>query len=188
MKRNSILTAATAMMTLMTTSAFASDAATSATAGSNRYHRNGTAQATAHYDGILGFARTDTQSGSVNLARGVAVGVDQSGLSLSVSNAIAPRFGPALAISFNLSIDRDGRVSRSLGTTVADGPIQRSATAGGRVSTGRHGNAATAFASGKTDRFGRVSAKTDSKQYRPRRVLVRRSAPREMVRYRRARR
>ena len=185
MKRNAILTATMAMMTFAAADAFASDAETSATAGSNRYHRNGTAQATARYDGNIGFARTDTQSGSVNLARGVAVGVDQSGLSLSVSNAIAPRFGPALATSFNLSIDRNGRVSRSRGTTVADGPIQRSATAGGRVGTGRHGNAATAFASGKTDRFGRVSAKTESEQYRPRRVLVRRSAPPEMVRYRR---
>jgi hypothetical protein len=188
MKRNAIFTAAMAMMTFAAADSLASDAETSATAGSNRYQRTGTAQATARYEGDIGFARTNTQSGSVNLARGVAVGVDESGLSLSVSQAVAPRGGSAIATTFNLSIGRDGQVSRSRGVTVADGPIHKSATAGGRVSTGRHGNAATAIASGKTDRFGRVHAKTESKQVRPRRVLVRRSAPREMVRYRRVHR
>ncbi len=184
MKRNAILTAAVAMMTLATAGAFASDAETSATAGSNRYQPNGTAQATAHYAGDLGFARTNTQSGSINLARGIAVGVDRSGLSLSVSNAIAPQNGPGVAVSFNLSIDRDGRVSRSRGMTVADGPILRSATVGGRVSTGLDGRAATAFASGKTDRFGRVSAKTHAEQYRPRHTVAQLSAPSEKIRYR----
>jgi len=184
MKRRAILTAATAIMTFATAGALASDAETSATASSNRYQRNGTAQASAHYEGNLGFARTNTQSGSVNSARGVAVGVDRSGLSLSVSKAIAPQHGPAVAVSFNLSIDRDGRVSRSRGMTVADGPVHRSAAAGGRVSTGPDGRAATAFASGQTDRFGRVSAKTHSEQYRPRRMLARRSASSEKIRYR----
>jgi hypothetical protein len=185
MKRNALFTTAMAMMTLAAVDTLASDAETSATAGSNRYHRNGTAQATARYEGDIGFARTNTQSGSVNLARGVAVGLDESGLSLSISQAVAPRGGQAIAATFNLSIDRNGQVSRSRGVSVADGPIRNSATAGGRVNTGRHGNAATAIASGKTDRFGRVQARTESKQYRPQRVLVRRSAPREMVRYRR---
>ena len=184
MKRNAILTATMTMMAFATAGAFASDAETSATAGSSRYQRNGTAQATAYYAGDLGFARTNTQSGSINLARGVAVGVDRSGLSLSVSNTVAPQHGPAVAVSFNLSIDRDGRVSRSRGMTVADGPIHRSATAGGRVSTGPDGRAATAFASGKTDRFGRVYAKTHAEQYRPQPMVARRSAPSAKIRYR----
>ncbi|MFQ5805890.1 MAG: hypothetical protein ACE5I3_05510, partial [Phycisphaerae bacterium] len=64
------------------------------------------------------------------------------------------------------------------------GPRHRSATAGGRVSTGWHGNAASAFAAGKTDRFGQVHATTRSHQYRPRRVVVvRRAAPPEVRRY-----
>lgn len=184
MKRLPMLITILATM-LAPASAVASDAETSATVGSNRYQRDGTAAASAHYDGQAGFARTDTRSGPVSSARGVAVGVDRSGLSLSVSNAVASRHGPAVAISFNLSIGRDGRVSRSAGLAVSRGPIHRSVTAGGRVSTGDLGRAATAFASGKTDRFGRVYAKTHSEQYRPRRrVLVRRSAPPEVVRYR----
>jgi len=171
--------------------ALASEAETSASAGNSRYQRNGTATATARYEGDLGFARTNSRSGPVSSARGVAVGFDESGLSLSVSNAIAPRLGAAIATTFNLSIDRDGHVSGSTGLSVARGPLYRSATAGGRVGTGRHGNAATAFASGKTDRFGRVQATTRSHSSASQRHVVvrrqpapvlRRSAPSE-VRY-----
>ena len=150
----------TTMMTLLASAAFASDAQTSATAGSNSNQRNGTAAATAQYEGDLGFARTDSQSGSLNRSRGVAVGVDEDGLSLSLSNAFATRYGPAVATSFNLSIGRDGQVSRSGGLTIADGPLEREATAGGRTSTGRQGNTATAQASGRTDRYGRVETQT----------------------------
>ncbi len=188
MKRLTRLVATLTVMMIPAT-APASDAETSATAGSNRYHRNGTAAASADYAGRVGFARTDARSGPLSTARGVAVGVDESGLSLSVSNAFAPRYGPAVATSFNLSIDRNGRVSRSRGMTVSDGPIHRSATAGGRTGTGRHGNTASAFASGKTDRFGRVRATTNSHQYRPTRIVrVHRQAPRELRRYRSYRR
>lgn len=187
MRRNTIFTALTTILTFAVADVFASDAATSATAGSNRYQPDGTAQATAHYAGDFGFARTTTQSGSINLARGVAVGVDQSGLSLSVSNAVATQYGPAVATSFNLSIDRNGQVSRSGALTYADGPFHRSATAGGRVGTGSHGNAATAFASGKTDRFGNVQARTHSEQVRPRSVMARRSASSQKIHGRRYR-
>jgi hypothetical protein len=183
MKRLPMLTTVLATM-LAPVGAMASDAETSATAGSNRYQRDGTAAASARYDGQAGFARTDTRSGPVSSARGVAVGVDRDGLSFSISNAIAGQRGPALATTFNLSIDRDGRVSGSSGLALACGPVQRSATAGGRVGTGSLGRTATAFASGETDRFGRVYAKTRSEQYRPRLVLVRRSAPPEVIRYR----
>ncbi|GEM_PF-2239109 len=185
--------------------ALASDAETWATAGTRRGQRNGTAAAGAHYAGRVGFARTDTRSGPVSLARGVAVGVDESGLSLSVSNAIAPRFGPAVATTFNMSIGRDGRVSSATGLAVADGPIQRSATAGGGVSTGRYGRPARVMASGRSDPLGHVRAETRAREsYRrghrrvvhthrappPRRIVRyrhRRSAPREVRRYRRVR-
>jgi len=177
------------LRTLITTMALAaapaltaaSDAQTSATAGSSRYNRNGAAQASARYDGDFGFARTDTRSGSTSSARGVAVGVDESGLSLSVSNAFASRGGPAVATTYNISIGRDGRVSRSGGMSVADGPIHRSAAAGGSVGTGRHGRNATAYASGRTGRHGRVQARTDSNQGL-RRVAPWRAAPPEMTR------
>ena len=196
MKRNLLLT--TTLATLMTLpAAWASDAQTSATAGSNRYNPTGTAGATASYDGRVGFARTDANSGPVSTARGVAVGVDEDGISLSVSNAVAPRFGSAIATTFNLSIGRDGEVSSGLGLSVADGPISRSATAGGQASTGRNGNSATALAGGQTDRYGRVHATTDTNQYRPDRVVrvsrpttrvVHRSAPSEVRRVIRVRR
>lgn len=141
----------------------ASDATTSASAGSNRYGP-GTAAATASYGGDVGFARTDSRSGRVNLARGVAVGVDQNGLSLSLSNAVALQGGPAVATNLNLSIDRDGDVSVSGGHAVARGPIHQSVYAGGGAGNGR---AAIATAGGNTDRFGRVDARTHARDYRP---------------------
>ena len=184
-----MLTATLAAMLITPAAALAGEAETSASAGSNRYQRNGTAAATARYDGNLGFARTNTRSGPVSSARGVAVGVDRNGLSLSVSNAAASRFGPAVATTFNLSIDRDGSVSRSGGLAVSQGPIHRSATAGGRVGTGRQGHAPMAFATGETDRFGRVHAVTRSRDHRPRRVVaIRRTAPPEVRRHRSHRR
>lgn len=147
------------------TPAMASDAATSATAG--RGPGGGNAAATARYEGEVGFARTNTQTGRVNLARGVAVGIDDDGLSLSISNAIATSHGPAVASTLNLSIDRDGSVATSSGVSVANGPIQREATAGGQTSTGRGGATAQALASGRTDRFGQVRATTHSESRRP---------------------
>ncbi len=135
--------------------AFASDAATSATAGSTS--RGGVAAATANYSGDHGFARSDTRSGRVNLARGVAVGVDENGLSLSVSNAVSAPNGVSLATNFNLSIDRDGDVSHSGGLAVATAPFERSVTAGGSAGSSRP---AIAVASGRTDRFGTVRART----------------------------
>ena len=147
----------------LTAAALASEAETSATAGSNRFFRNGDASATARYEGTRGFAHTDSQSGAVNTARGVAVGVDRDGISLSVSNAVAPRFGPAVATNFNLSIDRDGGVSHSTGVSVANSPISRSVTAGGNTSAGYGAPTATSIASGRTDRFGRVEATTHSR-------------------------
>lgn len=142
--------------------ALASEAETSATAGSNRFNRNGTAAATARYEGDVGFARTDTRSGRVNLARGVAVGFDEDGLSLSVSNAIAGRFGPGLATNFNLSIGLDGEVSHSTGVAVTHAPIHQTVSAGGSTTASRFGGGSTSVANGFTDPFGTARATTHS--------------------------
>lgn len=160
MKRNFAAYAFSLLM--LAAPALASDAESSASAASNSFRRNGTADASASYDGRVGFARTQSRSGAVNAARGVAVGVDKNGLSLSVSNAVAPRLGPAVATNFNVSIGRDGEVSHSGGISVADSPIKRSVTAGGATGTGFRTPTATSFASGKTDRFGRVDAHTNA--------------------------
>lgn len=133
----------------LTASTFAGDAATSATAGSNPRTGGGTAAATATYDGRVGFARTDTRSGRVNTARGVAVGVDENGLSLSVSTAVAGRVGPAIATNFNLTIDRDGDVAHSTGVSVANGPGPREVTAGGSTGATRNTIGATSFGHAK---------------------------------------
>ena len=127
--------------------ALASDAATSATAGTRP--NGGDAVATAAYDGRIGFARSNAHSGRVNAAKGVAVGVDKNGISLSVSAALATKLGPAVAANFNMTIDRDGDVSRSTGLAVAKGPFLREATAGGSTHAGRSGVGSTATATGK---------------------------------------
>ena len=172
---------ATVLALLCSSPAWASEAETSASAGSSRYRNSGTAVATARYSGDVGSARTQSRSGKVSVARGVAWGLDKDGLSLSVSNAVAPKRGPAVATTFNLSIGRDGRVSHSAGLAISKGPIRRSASAGSSVSTKRHAGGATAFATGKSDRFGRVRAVTQSRQHQPRRSV-------EVRRYRRLRR
>jgi hypothetical protein len=167
MKRLLVL-AASFVTVVVSATAFASDAETSASAGSSRSQRNGTASATARYEGDRGFARTDTRSGVVNIGRGVAVGVDEDGLSLSVSGAFAPQNGPAVATTFNLSIGRDGRISGSTGLAVSDGPFSRAASAGGWAGTERGGAGAVSQASGRTDPFGRVVATTRAEDSRPR--------------------
>jgi hypothetical protein len=146
---------------------FGSEAASSASAGRGGYGA-GTGSAAARYEGDHGFARTDSRSGRLTTARGVAVGVDEDGLSLSISNAFAPPHGPAVATSFNLSIGRDGQVSGSTGLSVADGPFYRTATAGGQAATGFGAAPALAYASGQTDPFGRVVARTQAQSSGPR--------------------
>ena len=172
---------ATVLALLCSSPVWASEAETSASAGSSRYQRDGTATATARYTGDVGSARTQSWSGKANVARGVAWGLDKDGLSLSVSNAVAPQRGPAVATTFNLSIGRDGSVSHSTGLAISKGPIHRSASAGGSVGTKRYGGSATAFATGKSDRFGRVRAVTQSRQHRPQKRV-------EFRRYRRVHR
>lgn len=132
---------------------FASDAETTARAGNNR-----TAGATANHNGRIGFARSDARTGSVNLARGVALGVDRHGVSLSVSQAVAPRFGPAIGGTFNLTIDRDGDVSHSRGIAIGEG-AQREVVVGGQTGVHRGRHTATAHATGNTSPGGRVRSK-----------------------------
>jgi hypothetical protein len=169
-----LMTTSAMMMTLwLVAPGWASEAATSAGVSGNRYGP-GTAHATASYVGDRGFARTDTQSGKVNLARGVAVGIDKDGLSLSVSHAVDAGRGPALATNFNMSIGRDGSRSVSLGAAVADGRLERAASAGGSTAAGRNGSVALSTASGHTDRFGRVRVVTKAENHRPGPIEVRR--------------
>lgn len=148
----------------------ASDAETSATATGGR-GRSGTATATARYAGDAGFARTDTRTGNANLARGVAVGVDENGISLSVSLAIAPQRGPAYATNFNLTFDTNGDGATSFGNVVATGGTRRTVTAGGRATTAPRGPVATSMASGVARNGGIVRTVTHSDR---REVAVRR--------------
>lgn len=156
--------------------ALASEAETSARAGNDR-RGNGTASATARYEGDRGFARTRTQSGDVTLARGVAVGVDRDGISLSVSNAVASKRGPAIATNLNISIGRDGQRSVSLGAAVAQGGDRRVASAGGSAVVRRGISPAVASASGETDRRGKVIVRTYAKDHKP----ERKSRPRRVI-------
>ncbi|TWT40576.1 hypothetical protein RAS1_42890 [Phycisphaerae bacterium RAS1] len=147
--------------------AIASEAETSASAFGRRFGP-GSSAATARYEGDVGFARTETRSGDINLARGVAVGVDEDGLSLSLSNAVAPRGGPALATNFNMSIDRDGQVSTSTGMAVADGRFENEVNAGGAAGSGRGSRAAISQAGGRSDPTGTVRAETHADSFDPR--------------------
>lgn len=177
-KRYMLVLAAVSVVYGLSEWSLASDARTSAQAGSGR-GRSGTAAATAHYEGDVGFARTDSRTGRVNVARGVALGVDEDGLSFSLSTAVAPRNGPALATNFNVSIGTNGEVATSVGRAVASGGAERSVSAGGGSSSGdrfRSGSAVSQ-ASGRTSFGGVVRAQTSS-HHEPapvvRRVIVRR--------------
>jgi hypothetical protein len=153
------------MALMMSAPALAADGETSASASSGR-GRSGTAAASAHYAGDVGFARSDTRTGRINLARGVALGVDENGLALSVSTAIAPRFGPAIATTFNMSLGRDGHSSASFGTALAQGPAERGVSAGG-ATTSRPGGATIASASGQAP-GGVVRVAAGSQDHPPR--------------------
>lgn len=150
--------------------ALASDAATSATVNTGA-GRPPVAAATATYQGDVGFARTTSQTGAVNAARGVAVGVDQDGFSLSISNAVATRNGAVIGTNFNLDIERDGDVSWSRGAAVANGPLQRSVTVGGSAGSVNGRAASVATASGRSDDYGsnkvRTESHNDSRYLRP---------------------
>lgn len=124
------------------------EADTSASARRGSFGRPGTATGTAHYEGDTGFARTDTRTGAVNESRSVALGVDEDGLALSVSTAVAPNRGPAMAANFNLSIGEDGDVSGGFGLALGrDRGSSTVAVAGGASTGGRAYSTASAAAS-----------------------------------------
>ena len=127
MKRSTGTIATLMIGGLCATTVHASEAATQASARGGR-GRSGSAAATAQYTGDAGLARTQTRTGRINIARGLAVGVDENGLSLSFSHALAGKRGPAYSGTFNLSIGRDGQVAGSYGGAVSRGQRDARAT------------------------------------------------------------
>ncbi len=175
MKRATFAAAAIMIGGLMPAMSWASLAETSAAARSGRYGRPGTADATARYEGDVGLARTHTKSGDINIARGLAIGVDEDGASLSLSYAVAPNGGPAIGGTFNLSVDRDGRGSGGTGQVVATGGRQRQVEVGGITRTNYGPPSTTVRATGQTRGGGQVEARTRS--YSDDRREIRRVAP-----------
>jgi hypothetical protein len=178
MKTTRIIHAALVNLTCLvalacTHAACASDAETSATATGNR-GRSGSATAAARYEGDTGFARTDTRTGRVNVARGVAVGVDEDGVSLSVSLAVAPQVGLGLATTFNMTIDRDGDVATSVGSALAFGGTSRTVTAGGVATATPFRPFASATVGGVTRNGGIVRVVTHSESPMQRSLVARR--------------
>jgi hypothetical protein len=162
MRPNRSILTAMALSLTCSLSALAGEAATSATAGSSG-RGPGTAGATATYDGGgIGYTDTQAQSGRFNFARGLSVGLDQDGLSLSTSYAVAGQRGPAVAGTFNMNIGLDGQVSSSVGRSVAQGDPQRHVSAGGSAGSVWGQPAAVATASGDTGPRGEVRAVTRS--------------------------
>lgn len=173
MKTKLIATMTFGMLITSSTLAWAGEASTSATAASNG-RRTGTAAATADYDGNgVGFTNTKADSGRLNFARGISLGFDEDGLSLSTSYAVAPQFGPAAAGTFNMNLGLDGSVSGSTGRTIAEGSRTREVSAGGWTGNNRFNSSAGATVAGNTGPRGRVIA--ESRSYdRPSRIAGRR--------------
>ena len=165
-------------------SAGGGQALTSASAGATGYG-TGTAVAPADYIGDgAGFARTKTDSGRVNLARGVSVGVDEGGVSLSASYALAGQVGPAVGGTFNVHVGRDGQTAVSGGRVISQGDSARRVSAGGAAGRVHYRSPyAVSAAGGRTGPRGQVAAETFSRRGGdPRRVYVR-TAQRRVARY-----
>lgn len=146
----------------------ASDAQTSASVSGGAV-RAPVAAADARYVGDVGFATTRTESGPVSLARGVALGVDEDGLSFSFSQAVG-RGDSSIATNFTLSLDRDGDVAHSFGAGVAAGPLEHGVSAGGSATTHGQGSAAS-NAAARSDVHGFAEARTASQHTPGPRVL-----------------
>lgn len=155
--------------------ALAGVAETSATASSTG-RGPGVAEATATYDGDgIGMTRTKATSGRLNIARGLSVGFDADGLTVSNSYALAGRFGPAVGGTFNLHLGLDGKAAVSTGQVTASGDRARSVTAGGAIGETYGRSVNTAHASGATGRRGRVEASTHASESGRRGMAVARS-------------
>lgn len=132
----------------------------------------GTANASASYLGDgRGQARTNTRSGPVSFAQGVAYGADRDGFDFSVSYAVGGRFLPATASTFNVSIGRDGSVASSGGLSTASRAPIRSVNAGGFARSQPGGSIAGATAGGRSDPHGTVIGRTWSRSSPPRRFF-----------------
>lgn len=156
---------AAVMMGMMTAMSHAGQASTSAHASNIGGSRGGTAGATANYNGAPGgvaLTRTDSHSGKVNHAQGLAIGLDRDGLDLSFSHAIASKLGPAYAGTFNMSIGTNGAVSSSYGGVLSSGGVGRSAEASGSTRSDPRTATATAAVNGSTSHGGQVIARTNS--------------------------
>jgi hypothetical protein len=138
--------------------ALAADAETSASAGRNGGTR--TAEAAARHEGRAGFSRTETRTGPVSTAQGVAVGVDEDGLAISLSTAVDPRMGPSVASNLNVAIGRDGQIATSGGLSLAEGPFERVTNAGGWARVNDRFADSAATAGGRTDSRGTVHGQT----------------------------
>lgn len=174
MKRLMTLTTGLGLSLMLAQTTFAGTAGTSASAGRTGFN-SGTAAADAFYNGGgPGYANTNTRSNDrVSFGRAVAVGVDQNGLSFSASNAVATRFGPGVAGNFNLTIGRDGQVSRSGGYSVAGGSLQKNVSAGGFATSSRFGSTSGATADAFSGPTGFAQTKTFSKTSARRPILRR---------------
>ncbi len=164
--------AAVGILVGLASSVNASDARTSAEVGSSRGGADHAA-ATADYHGRVGIARTNAKTGKINLARGLALGLDEDGVSFSLSQALGGQRA-SLASNLNVSLNRDGDHSVSFGSTLSRGPRHHSAKVEGGASADRRSTRATAAASGDADRRGRVDARAsvrdiEREQHAPRR-------------------
>ena len=155
------------MFFTMSSAAWAGEANTSATAGSRGFGP-GTAAATANYDGNgIGFTKTQANSGNnLNFARGLSIGFDEDGLSLSHSYAVAPRFGPAIGGTMNLHIGTDGQSSLSTGRVKSSGDPSRRVAVSGSAGSHRGRSQAVSATRGVTGPRGAVRASTHSAQRR----------------------
>jgi len=161
-KANTLIRSMTVIAVVMSAAklALAGEVSTNASATGNRWGP-GTATANAGYMGPgQGYAHTDTRSGNVNFASGVAMGVDNRGVCFSASNAVAGRLGPALASTFNICIGLDGRVASSGGLSTAIGGVTRTVSAAGFARTPFGGAVAGATAGARSDPHGFASGRT----------------------------
>lgn len=161
-RMNRFSTGVAAMMMTFPFAAFAGMANTSATAGSDGWGP-GTAAATANYDGDgVGFTKTKANSGKINIARGLSVGFDQTGLSVSHSYAVAGQRGPAVGGTLNVHIGQDG-VALSGGQSVASQGRSRQVNVAGQAGSSGGRPIAAAKASGYASGRGVVNAQTFSR-------------------------
>lgn len=167
MKRLSTFAMMTALTLGLAQVTLAGEAGSSASAGRNGWN-SGNASADAYYDGNgPGIAKSKTKSNDrVSFGRAFAVGVDENGLSFSASHAAATRFGPGVAGNFNLSIGRDGEVSRSGGWAVGGNSLNKQVDAGGFAGSGPFGSTSGATAGASTGPFGFSKSHTFSETTR----------------------